>query len=251
MEMFDKRITRSSAGAGAPSTTSRSGDVEKILQQAKDWEASQNEALERSEARAWKIVRVMSVITMLSVGALAVMAPFYKVIPAVFNTDRATGEVMQVITDPTTIEADELVTKNMLATYVTRRERYHWTLLDDDFDTVLQMSDESIARDYKAIYDGPNALDKRLGDGTDIRVKIVSVELSPNEPGKRGTVRWERRTRRNNQDVGGVERFSSTMSFKFAPPDVFKREKTLIANPMGFKVTGYAVASVLVNEGRK
>lgn len=249
--MFDKRITRSSAGAGAPSAASRSGDVEKILQQAQDWEASQIEALERSEARAWKVVRVMSVIAMLAVGAVAVLAPFYKVIPVTFTVDRATGEVMQAITDPTTIKTDELVTKKLLATYVSQRERYHWTLLDDDYDTVLQMSDESIAREYKAIYDGPNALDKRLGDGTDIRVKIVSVELSPNEPGKRGTVRWERRTRRNGQDIGAPERFSSTMSFKFSPPDVFKREKTLIANPMGFKVTGYAVASTLVSEGRK
>ena len=248
--MFKKLSTRSSAGAGAPSSAS-SGHGESILQKAQDWEANQIEALERSEARAWTITRIMSAIAMLAVGALAVMAPFYKIIPAVFTTDRATGEVMQAITDPSTIKQDELVTKNMLASYVARRERYHWTLLDDDYDAVLLMSDDGVARDYKAIYEGPNALDKRLGDGTDIRVKIISVELSPNEPGKRGTVRWERRTRRNGQDVGAAERFSSTMSFKFAPPSVFKREKALIANPMGFKVDGYAVASVLVSEGRK
>lgn len=248
--MFKKVNTRSSAGAGAPSPAS-SGDVEKILEKSRNWEADRIEALERSEERAWKVVRVMSAITVISVGAVAVLAPFYKVIPLVFNTDRATGEVMQVITDPKTMTEDELVTKSMLATYVSLRERYHWTLLDDDFDTVMLMSDEGVAREYKAIYEGPNALDKRLGAGTDIRVKIVSVELSPNEPGKRGTVRWERRTRRNGQDVGGVERFASTMSFKFAPPNVFKREKTLIANPQGFKVDGYAVASVVVSEGRK
>lgn len=247
--MFNK-LTRSSAGDGA-SSAAAVGQVESILKKSQDWEADKIEALELSEARAWKTTRILGVITVLAVGALLMMAPFYKVIPVVFNTDRATGEVMQVITDPKTMTEDELVTKSMLATYVSLRERYHWTLLDDDFDTVMLMSDESVAREYKAIYEGPNALDKRLGAGTDIRVKIVSVELSPNEPGKRGTVRWERRTRRNGQDVGGVERFASTMSFKFAPPNVFKREKTLIANPQGFTVDGYAVASVVVSEGRK
>lgn len=248
--MFKKLTTRSAAGAGAPS--SASGErVESLLQQGQDWEADRIEALERSEARAWSTVRIMGAITILAVAALVAMVPFYKVIAAVFEVDHATGEVMQAITDPSKITENELVAKNMLASYVSRRERYHWTLLDDDYDAVQQMSDEHVARDYKAIYDGPNALDKRLGDGTDIRVKIVSVELSPNEPDRRGTVRWERRTRRNGRDEGGVERFSSTMSFKFAPPNVFKREKTLIANPMGFKVDGYAVASVFVSESRK
>ena len=247
--MFKKQNTRADAGAGASSSANR-GQVESLLQKGQDWEADQNDARERSEARAWTIARIMSAIALLAVAALVVMVPFYKVIPLAFTTDRATGEVMQVITDPTTIKENELVAKNMLATYVSLRERYHWTLLDDDYDTVLLMSDENVAREYKAIYEGPNALDKRLGAGTDMRVKIVSVDLSPNEPGRRGTVRWERRTRRNNQDVG-VERFTSSISFKFEPPSVFKREKALIPNPMGFKVDGYAVSSVLVDEGRK
>ena len=245
--MFKKSNTR--ADAGAP-TSARRGQVDTLLQKGQDWEADQQGARERSEARAWTITRIMSVIAILAVAALAVMVPFYKVIPLAFNTDRATGEVMQVITDPSTMKENELVAKNMLSTYVSLRERYHWTLLDDDYETVLLMSDEAVAREYKAIYEGPNALDKRLGEGTDMRVKIVSVELSPNEPGRRGTVRWERRTRRNGQDVS-VERFASTVSFKFSPPSVFKREKALIPNPMGFKVDGYAVASVLVGEGRK
>lgn len=251
--MFKKLTARSATRASAPSPagTGREGASASLLSQGQDWEADRTEALERSEGRAWFITRVMSVITVLAVAALLVMTPFYKVVPVVFEVDRASGEVMQATTDPSTISSNELVIKNLLASYVSRRERYHWTLLDDDYDATLLMSDEAVERDYKAIYEGPNALDKRLGDGTDIRVKILSVELSPNEPEKRGTVRWERRTRRNHQDVGGIERFSSAISFRFSPPSVFSRERTLIANPMGFKVDGYAVASVLVSENRK
>lgn len=246
--MFKMQTARRAAKAGTPSSAP-SGRAESLVQQGQDWEADKTEALERSEARAWKITRFMCVIAGLAVTALLVMVPFYKVITLTFEVDKATGEVMQAVTDPTTIKANDLVAKNMLASYVSRRERYHWTLLDDDYDAVLAMSCDKVGKDYKAIYEGPNALDKRLGDGTDIRTKIVSVELSPTEPEKRGTVRWERRTRRNGQDVGGVEQFSSAMAFKFAPPNVFKREKALIANPMGFCVDGYAVASVLVTEG--
>ncbi|MDR2882041.1 MAG: type IV secretion system protein [Azoarcus sp.] len=224
-----------------------------LTQGALDWEADRNEALERSEARAWTTARIMSALAVIALVALAMMIPFYKLFPVIFEVDKATGEVMQARTDPTGIKANELVAKNMLAAYVSRRERYHWTLLDDDYEAVFGMSDEQVARDYRAIYDGPNALDKKLGSGTDISVKILSVELSPNDPDKRGTVRWERKTRRGNQVVGNAEQFSSDISFKFAPPNVFKREKVLIANPMGFSVDGYAVASVLVaaDGGRK
>lgn len=246
--MFIKLKRRPAARAGA-SSSSPTGGTESLLQQGQDWEADKIEALEKSEARAWTITRYSGASTILALAALVIMVPFYQVIPVTFEVDKASGEVMQVMTEPSSIKSTDLVAKNMLSTYVSRRERYHWTLLDDDYEAVLALSDESVARDYKAIYEGPNALDKRLGDGTDIRVKIISVELSPNEPEKRGTVTWERRTRRNNQESGGAERFKSAMSFKFAPPNVFKREKVLIANPMGFKVDGYAVASVLIEGG--
>jgi type IV secretion system protein VirB8 len=213
---------------------------------AQDWEADRAAALDRSEARAWITARIMSALAVIALITLAVMIPFYKVIPLTFEVDKATGEVMQARTDPADIKVNELVAKNMLAAYVSRRERYHWTLLNDDYTAVFGMSDGQVAREYRAIYDGPNALDKKLGSGTDISVKILSVELSPTEPDRRGTVRWERRTRRGNQIVGGAERFSSDIAFKFTPPNVFRREKELIANPMGFTVDGYAVASVLV-----
>lgn len=238
--MFNKS-PRPASRAGTPASADR---AQSLTQKAQDWEADRIEALERSEARAWTTSRIMGAIAILALLSLAMMIPFYKVIPIIFEVDKATGEVMQAITDPTNIKASELVAKNMLATYVSRRERYHWTLLDDDYESVLAMSSEQVAKDYTATYEGPNALDKRLGSNTDISVKILSVELSPNEPDKRGTVRWERRTRRGGQIVGGVERFSSAISFKFEPPNVFRREKELIANPMGFKVDGYAVASV-------
>lgn len=246
--MFIKLNRRPAASAGASSSTPV-GQTESLLQQGQDWEADKLEALEKSEARAWSVTRYSSAITILAVTALVIMLPFYKVIPVIFEVDRASGEVMQAITDPSAIKSNDLLAKNMLATYVSRRERYHWTLLDDDYEAVLGMSDENVAREYTAIYEGPNALDKKLGDGTDIRVKIITVELSPNEPEKRGTVTWERRTRRNNQETGGAERFKSAMSFKFSPPNVFKREKVLIANPFGFKVDGYAVATVLIEGG--
>lgn len=247
--MFKKQPARPAGKAGT-SPSSRATRVEALIDESRDWEQDRTADLECSEARAWATARILGAISLLSVAALVMMLPFYKVIPVIFEIDRASGEIMQAISDPASVKPTEVMAKNQLAAYVSRRERYHWTLLDDDYEAVLAMSDEAVAKDYKAIYDGPNALDKRLGDSTDIRVKIISVELSPNDP-KRGTVRWERRTRRNNQEVGSAERFASSVSFKFAPPNVFAREKTLIANPMGFKVDGYAVASILINEAKK
>lgn len=226
---------------GASSAGARSTDT--LLEQSQSWEESRIAVLEKSEDRAWKVARVMAAIAILAVTALAVLVPFYKIIPVVFRVDSLTDQILEVQVGKANVPQSEAMDKHWLAQYVQTRERYIWTLLQVDFDSTLALSDDSVAADYKAIYDGPNALDKKLGEGTDIRVKIVSVELIPGAPGK-AAVTWERTMRQKGIDVEKGKRFVSTISYKYAPPEALTREKHLIANPFGFKVDGYAVATV-------
>lgn len=226
-----------------------SGPASRLVAESQSWETSRAQLIEKSEARAWKIARASSVAALLSIAALAVLAPFYKVIPVVFRVDNLTNEVLEVQVGKASIPQSEAMDKHWLATYVQTRERYVWTLLQLDFDTVLTLSDEHVASDYKAIYNGPNALDKKLGENTDIRVKLISVQILPGEPGK-GQVSWERTTREKNVDIER-KRFVSTISYKYVPPDALSQEKQLIANPFGFRVNGYAVSTVMGGTGGK
>lgn len=218
--------------------------AELIIQKSVSWEESRIYQLEKSESRAWWVARVGSLVALLAVIALALLIPFYTIIPVVFNVDNLTGEVLQVNVGKAAMPPSEVMDKHWLATYVQTRERYVWTLLQTDFDMVMSLTSDSAAGDYRAIYEGKNALDKKLGENTDMRVKIISVELTPGTPGNARVI-WERTMRQKGNDVERGKRFVSSISFKYLPNPPLTLEKQLIANPFGFRVDGYDVATVL------
>ena len=211
-----------------------------IYEEAVSWENSRHEALEKSEARAWSMVRWTSILALLAMGALVILAPFYKIVPLTFEVDKLTGQAQLVdLTGAMPMTSTEAMDKHWVADYVRTRERFVWTLLQLDYDHTMNLSDERIAREYRAEYEGPNARDKRLGPGTDERVRILGVTLPPNEPGK-AVVRFERTTRRDGTDVD-VGIYVATLSYKYQPPALFSKERNVVDNPLGFKVTGFVV----------
>ena len=237
--------SRSSSGAdqnqqSRPMPESGTGHKPSIYEEAVSWENSRHEALEKSEARAWSMVRWTSLLAVLAMTALVILAPFYKIVPLTFEVDKLTGQAQLVdLTGPMPMTSTEAMDKHWVADYVRTRERFVWTLLQLDYDRTMNLSDERVAREYRAEYEGPNARDKRLGPGTDERVKILGVTLPPNEPGK-AVVRFERTTRRDGTDVD-VGFYVATLSYKYEPPALFSKERNVVDNPLGFKVTGFVV----------
>ena len=119
------------------------------------------------------------------------------------------------------------------------RERYDWGLLQMDYDRVLDMSADTVARDYRQIYSGPDALDRQLGPGTERRIRILSTTLPPDEPG-RAVVHIECTTRKHGEDnAEPPQRFVVTLAYTYRPP-VFTRESTAVENPFGFTVKAYS-----------
>ncbi len=221
-------------------TERSSGQKSAIYEEAVAWENSRHEALEKSEARAWSMVRWTSVLALLAMGALVILAPFYKIVPLTFEVDKLTGQAQLVdLTGPMPMTSTEAMDKHWVADYVRTRERFVWTLLQLDYDHAMNLSDERVAREFRSEYEGPNARDKRLGPGTDERVRILGVTLPPNEPGK-AVVRFERITRRDGTDVD-VGVYVATLSYIYQPPSLFSKERNVVDNPLGFKVTGFVV----------
>ena len=211
-----------------------------IFDEAVSWENSRREALETSEARAWSVVRWTSVLALLAMLALVILAPFYKIVPLTFEVDKLTGQAQLVdLTGPMPMTSTEAMDKHWVADYVRTRERFAWTLLQLDYDHTMNLSDERVAREYRSEYEGPYARDKALGPTTDERVKILGVTLPPNEPGK-AVVRFERITRRDGTDLV-VGNYVATLSYKYEAPALFSKERNVVDNPLGFKVTGFVV----------
>ncbi|WP_105132010.1 virB8 family protein [Burkholderia sp. BE12] len=207
---------------------------------ALDFETSLTHLQARSERRAWQVAGAAVAVAMGSVAALAVMAPFYRVVPLPIEVDKLTGEAQLIdVLDAKHVPLREIQDKHWVAVYVRSRERYDWGLLQMDYDRVLEMSDESVARAYRQIYSGPDALDQRLGASVQYRVRVVSTTLVPDEPG-RAVVHIERTTLKNGIDSGEpAQRFVITLAFTYRPATLM-RERTAIENPFGFKVTAYS-----------
>ena len=101
-----------------------------IHQQALNWEASTAIALHQSEARAWNITKIMTLLAVLAITGLVFMLPFYKVIPMTFLVDKVTGEAQLVDTTnykPATL--NEAADRHWVEEYVNTRERYNCCLL--------------------------------------------------------------------------------------------------------------------------
>lgn len=217
---------------------SQSEHTEKAL----DWESDRIASLEKSEIRAWWIARGAIGGMFIAMVTLAMMLPFYKIIPVTFQVDKVTGEAMMVNTSPTSITPTEAISRHYAARYVQTRERYVWSLLQIDFDTVRSLSDDKVDKDYIALFQGENALDKKLGANTEMKINLISVTIPPNEPNK-ALVRFERTTKRNGVETETNAKYFATISFKYEPPRTFAREREVIDNPFGFKVDGYVVNS--------
>jgi type IV secretion system protein VirB8 len=215
---------------------SSSHDYGRVL----DIEASLTHLQERSERRAWYVAYVALGVAVLSATALAVMVPFYRVVPLPIEVDRLTGESQVIdVLDARHVHTKEIQDKHWVETYVRARERYDWGLLQMDYDSVLAMSDDVVARDYRGVYSGPDALDRQLGPGIERRIRILSITLPPDEPGH-AIVHVERASFKSGEvHAEPTQRFVITLAYAYRPP-VFTRESVAIANPFGFKVTAYS-----------
>jgi type IV secretion system protein VirB8 len=223
-------------GFNGSAAMSATHDYTRVL----DIEASLTDLRERSERRSWYVAYAASGVAVLCAAGLAVMAPFYRVVPLPIEVNQLTGESQVIdVLDAKHVHTSEIQDKHWVDAYVRSRERYDWGLLQLDYDRVLTMSDDVVARDYKQLYAGPDALDKHLGANTERRIRILSTTLPPGEPG-RAVIHIERTTLKGGTDSGEPpERFVVTLAYTYKPP-VFGRERDAIDNPFGFKVTAYS-----------
>lgn len=197
----------------------------------------------RKHARFYQWVAGASIALAVAFGlGLAFVASQHTVSAHVVRIDKSSGAAdVLSITDLRTIDSQGLEAMATVRRYVMARERYNYSILQVDYNDVVNMSDNAIATTYD---DEVRARMQRLGPGTEEKVEILTVTLPPDQVG-RAVVRFSRTTIQNNQRESATTRtWQATLAYKFTPSPIGRRESLLI-NPLGFKVGAYVVEQEL------
>jgi type IV secretion system protein VirB8 len=229
--------------------TLKMGAEKDFFKASTDWEADRASRAERSERRAWVVAGIATVAALLAVGGMALLAPFKRVVPMVFAVDKASGntELVNAADDRNVAQLgyQELLDKHWASRYVLSRESFLYPLLQTDYDTVLMLSADNVGRDYARLFEGADPRDKKLGPMTEWKVTVLSVSLQRDPVGTKAVVRFQREQRRLDAERPELPTFYvATMAYEYKP-SMFGKEKDLIVNPLGFRVTSYRLDAEL------
>ncbi|TPH02766.1 virB8 family protein [Haemophilus haemolyticus] len=217
-----------------------------ILDQNRDLEAKNQENLEKSEARAWKVARVSWLISLI-LGALIVsILPLREVVPFLIR-DNGTG-IPDVITrlDVETLTTDDAMDKHFISQYIKTREGYYFNTLQQEYELTQMMSSDEVAKDYRSIYEGKNARDQKLGSSNTVKPEIISIVLSKKEVGADGqasniaTARVRLIQRNLSTGEETAKKIVVSLTYEYLPVKNMV-EGFRMDNPLGFIVTHYRV----------
>lgn len=201
-----------------------------------------------SKRLAWIVAFCSFFLAGLSVTALILLLPLKQTVPYLNYVDKETG-VTQVVEVATLsmVTQDEVNARHWVGRYVQTRERYVYQLLQDDYNFVLATTDSGQQKSYSAIYEnGPNKKDAVLRDQTEERIRVTAVQLSPSQTG-RASVRYVKETfRAGSRAPDKTERFIADLAFTWGDTGQWT-ERTLLINPLGFRVTAYRVTTEVAN----
>ena len=195
----------------------------------------------RSSKIAWTVAGVASVIALLAVGAVAGLTPLKQPVPVVIRVDSSSGIVDIVPTYEGTKDIEQVVTRNLLSTYVIARERYFYGTAEADYELVAAENSPRLNQEWATLWNVNNPLSPLniFKDGTTVRTQVRSVTFLKLESGrdKLAQVRFSRYTRPGGTGEEQTSHWVSTIEFAYTQPS--KDDKTRSLNPLGFRVIEY------------
>jgi type IV secretion system protein VirB8 len=207
-----------------------------------DWEAGREVLLARSDRRAWGVAAIMTAIALASIVALIAHGAWYQTVAVPIVVDKATGETsVAKALDIDTVPAYEALDKHYAWLFVLARERYNWSFLQMDYDTVAALAAPAVFGNYAAQFEGATALQSKLGDGTEWKVRVVNIRLEPQtRPGQAGVavVTFVKQVAGRDRAPDAEGRYLATVAYEYHPKLQLK-EKDRVRNPFGFVVTAY------------
>ncbi len=226
--------------------------IQSAVAKSVNYEVSIADLAKRSERRAWMVAGGSLVMSLILAGGYFYMLPLKEKVPYLVMADAYTGTAsMARLTGnfgDTGITASEALNRSNISHFVMARESYDAALISQgDWKTVYTMAAPQVASGYTQLHsrNNPDSPYNRLGTSRAIRVRILSIVFQ----GAKGrtptgaTVRFQRSL---YDKTSGTSKFLdnkiATMSFIY-DSNLKMSESDRIANPLGFRVTGYRVDS--------
>jgi len=219
---------------------------QEIIDQNRDLESKNQENIEKSEARAWKVAKVSWVITLVLGAVIISILPLREIVPFLVR-DNGTG-IPEVITrlDVDTLTTDDAIDKHFISQYIKAREGYYFNTLQREYELTQMMSSDDVAKDYRNLYEGKNARDQKLGSNNIVKPEIISIVLSKTEVGTDGqasniaTSRLRLIQRNLSTGEETVKNIVVSLTYEYLPVKNMV-EGFRMDNPLGFIVTHYRV----------
>ena len=147
-----------------------------FIQSAKGFEKTRIESIKRSNKIAWGITGVAVIMTLVSVLAVAMLAPLKTVEPFVVRVDDSTGAV-DIVTTMKNHEQTygEIVDRYWLTQYVKYRESYDWWTVQANYDATMLLSGLAEKNAMGAFFQSDAAPYKVFKDRYRADVRIVST----------------------------------------------------------------------------
>lgn len=218
----------------------RDSAAEQYLEQAQSWELDRARRADRAKFWVGIVAAGFASIAVLEGIALTALIPLKQVETVIVRVHETTGIVDVVPKYEGTTDPGELVTRTLLNSYVTSRERYFYGTAESDYELVAAMQTPQLNQAWTSSWDraNPQSPLNVFKDGTTVRVQIRAISFLKMQSGKEvAQVRFTKYARPGGTGDEQPTHWVSTIDFSYSKPS--KDEKLRSMNPLGFKVVEY------------
>lgn len=225
--------------------------IDRNIAQSTQFELTIADIARRNEKRAWWVAWCAIAVALILSGGYYYMLPLKQKVPYLVMADAYTGTATVARLDGDFamrgVTMREAVNRSNVAHFVLARESYDLELVNlRDWKTVQTMAAAGVKAPYAQLFSNsnPDSLVKQYGKDQAVRVKLLSIQLIGEGPGKtpRGaTVRFQRSL--YNKQTGAtrpIDNKIATIAFTYKQ-NLEMDDQNRIENPLGFWVTSYRV----------
>ncbi|RZL29136.1 MAG: conjugal transfer protein TraJ [Sphingomonas sp.] len=204
---------------------------------SRTWEYDRMRAAIQSRRVAWGVASGACTLAVVSVGAVAMLAPLKTVEPYVIRVDKTSGEtqVVTALKGPQPRTYDDAVNRYFISQYVRLREGWLNDAARENAYTVMLMSDQPESGRYLAGVQSSNknAPSNVYGDKGYVSISIRTISFLSS------TVAQVRFTKiiTFGQNMPVAQNWNAILTFRYTTAPEHEKDRTI--NPLGFQVVNY------------
>jgi type IV secretion system protein VirB8 len=224
--------------------------IDQYLSDARSWELDRAHRAERSARRAWVVASFALFVAVLCAAGVAGLTPLKQPVPVIIRVDSSNGVVDVVPTYEGTSRIDQVVTRQLLHSHVTARERYFYGTAEADYELVASQNSPTLNQAWAADWarSNPQSPLNLFKDGTTVRVQIRSISFLQLASGRDNVaqVRFTKHARAGGTGEEQSTGWIATIEFAYTKPSTDEKLRSL--NPLGFRIVEYRREPEVVNQ---